>query len=118
MIRFGIKTTIEDVVGLADHIECHVAFSDEYYGRFTYADFVDIIKDEISSGDDSHLGGNEWIDKYELNFDNAINLIKSRIFWLKDVYPFECEGREVRLSIKDGKKNHLSYLFFVSLLVT
>ena len=108
------KKIIKNVVGLADYIECHVAFSNEYYGRFTYADFVDIIKDEISSGDDSHLEGNEWIDEYEPNFDNAIDLIKSRIFWLKDVYPFECEGREVRLSIKDGKKNHLSYLFLLA----
>ena len=39
------------------------------------ADFVGIIKDDISSGDDSPRQGNEWIDKYELNFDNAIDLI-------------------------------------------
>ena len=108
------KITIEDAVGLADHIECHVAFSNEYYGCFNYADFVDIIKDDISSGDDSHLQGNEWIDEYESNFDDAIGLIKSRIFWLKDVYPFECEGREVRLSVKAGTKNHLVYLFLLA----
>ena len=111
------KITIEDAVGLADHIECHVAFSNEYYGCFNYADFVDIIKDDISSGDDSHLQGNEWIDEYESNFDDAIGLIKSRIFWLKDVYPFECEGREVRLSVKAGTKKSLGISFFVGLLV-
>lgn len=108
------KITIEDAVGLADHIECYVAFSDESDGCFNYADFVDIIKDDISSGDDSHLQGNEWIDEYESNFDNAISLIKSRVLWLEGLYPFECDGREVRLSIKAGAKNHLSYLFLLA----
>lgn len=109
------KEIIQDVVDLTDCIELVVAFSDdEYNGRFTGADFVDIVQTDIF-GDDvsSFLQGDEVDDLYP-SFEDAMGLIKQRASWLGETYPFRQEDSEVQFVPPTSEKNYLWYLFLLA----
>ena len=60
---------IKDTIDLTDCIELVVAFSDDdYYGRFTHADFIDIVQEivqiELLEDDDSSFFQGEEVDDF------------------------------------------------------
>ena len=105
------KEAIKNPVDLVDYIEFCIAFLGDVYERFTYANFVDIIGDDISSGDDEH-SRSENDDEYARHFDDAMRLVRRRADWLPISYPFSCASGEIRLT-DQPRKSHLLYLFLL-----
>ena len=116
MIEFDwSKEIVKDAVDLTDCIELVVAFSDDdYYGRFTYANFMDIVQSELLGEDDSSFFQGEQADGFSEFFDDAMALIERRASWLGEIYPFRQENDEVQFAPQTSKKYYLWYLFLLA----
>ena len=109
------KEIIKDAVDLTDCIELVVAFSDDdYYGRFTYADFIDIVQSELLGDDESSSLQGEQVDDFSPQFEEAKELIKRRASWLGEIYPFRQENGEVLFAPQTSQKHYLWYLFLLA----
>ena len=103
---------INDLVDLTDCIELVVAFSDDVYnGRFTCANFIGALQDDILDGNTCFQG--EEIDRFNSRFEEAVCLIEKRKLWLGEIYPFRHENHEVRFEPQISDKNYLYYLFLL-----
>ena len=106
---------VKDAVDLTDCIELVVAFSnDDYYGRFTYANFMDIVQSELLGEDDSAFFQGDQADGFNEFFDDAMALIERRASWLGEIYPFRQENDEVQFAPQTSKKYYLWYLFLLA----
>ena len=115
MIFAWSEDIIKDAVDLTDCIELVVAFSDDdYYGRFTHADFIDIVQSELLGDDDSSFFQGEEVDDFNELFEDAMALIKRRASWLGEIYPFRQENGEVQFAPQTSKKHYLWYLFLLA----
>lgn len=107
------KQRIKNIIDLADCIELVVAFSnEEYNGRFTAANFIDIIESDIL-GDDNFLRGDN-VDEYFVFFEDAMRLIKQRSSWLGESYPFRQKNNEVQFVSQTPGEQYLWYLFLLA----
>ena len=106
---------IKDAVDLTDCIELVVAFSDDdYYGRFTYANFEDIAQSALWGDDDSSFLQGEQVDDFSASFEDAMALIERRALWLGETYPFRVENGEVQFAPQTSEKLYLWYLFLLA----
>ena len=109
------KEIVKDAVDLTDCIELVVAFSgDDYYGRFTYADFIDIVQGELLGEDNLSFFQGDQADGFSEFFEDAMALIKRRASWLGEIYPFRQGDGEVQFSPQTSEKNYLWYLFLLA----
>ncbi len=106
--------TTKDPLILADAIELAVAFAkDDYNGRFTRADFQNIVTSEILSDDErSYLTGDQADERIE-QFEQARDLIGKRASWLGVAYPFKVIANEVEFSPPTAIEKCLPYLFLL-----
>ena len=103
---------INDLVDLTDCIELVAAFSyNAYGGRFTRANFIDALQDDLLNGNRCFQG--EEVDRFNSKFEEAMSLIEKRKLWLGEIYPFRHENHEVRFEPQISDKNYLSYLFLL-----
>lgn len=116
MIDFDwTEEIIRDAVDLTDCIELVVAFSDEDYGgRFTHADFQNIVQSELLEDDYSSFFQGEKVDDFSASFEVAVDLIKRRSLWLGAIYPFREKDGEVWFEPQTTEKHYLSYLFLLA----
>ena len=108
------KEIIQDVVDLTDCIELVIAFSDdEYNGRFTGADFMNIVQNDIFGDDKSSFLQGDKVDDLYASFEDAMVLIKQRASWLGETYPFRQEDSEVQFVPPTSEESYLWYLFLL-----
>lgn len=105
---------IKDVVDLADCIELTVALDNSYDGRFTGADFRRAVQNETFSEDENNSLQGEQVDDFYRRFEEAMELIKNRVLWLGEIYPFKQDDGEVQFAPQTSKKHYLSYLFLLA----
>lgn len=109
------KEIIRDVVDLTDCIELIVAFSgNEYNGRFTGANFTDIVQGDIFGDDNNSFLKGDDIDDFYASFEDSINLIKRRALWLGQTYPFIQKNSTVQFAPSASGHNYLWYLFLLA----
>ena len=104
----------KDPLLLADAIELVVAFSnDEYYGRFSRADFQYFVTTENLTDDgESYLAGDQ-VDERNAEFEQALRLIRNRARWLGLSYPFSVVTDEVQFAPQTALRRYLPYLFLL-----
>ena len=105
---------IKDVVDLADCIELTVALDNSYDGRFTGADFRRAVQNETFSEDENNSLQGEQVDDFYRRFEEAMELIKNRVLWLGEIYPFKQDDGEVQFAPQTSKKHYFSYLFLLT----
>ena len=106
--------TTKDKLILADAIELAVAFAkDDYYGRFTRADFQRLAASEsLSDNEMLYITGDQADERIE-QFEQALALIRNRASWLGVAYPFSVSTNEVRFSPPTAIRKCLPYLFLL-----
>ncbi len=99
---------------LADAIELPVAFAeDDCNGRFTRATFHHFVAMENLSEDDTTNLTGDQVDEQNVQFEQALDLIKSRADWLGVAYPFSATTDEVTFTPQSADREHLPYLFLL-----
>ena len=106
--------TTQNPISLADAIELAVAFAeDDYYSRFTRADFQHVVDSENLSDDGSSYLDGDLADERVKQFEQALALIQKRASWLGVSYPFIVETDQVQLVSDNTESRCLPYLFLL-----
>ena len=107
----------KDPLRLADAIELVVAFDDASFGRFTQAEFQNVVDSENYREDDQSYLTEDETDERNGQFEDALELIRKRAEWLGSAYPFRADSVEVQFkphpTFRTTPRRHLTYLFLL-----
>ena len=103
----------KDPLVLADAIELAVAFDEARFGRFTQAEFQNVVDTENFQDDDQSYFTEDQVDERNTQFEDVLDLIRKRAKWLGSAYPFCVVTNEVGFKPQHTLRRYLPYLFLL-----